>query len=136
MPVVRCRVSRRSPRASPARRPRRAPRRLAELTNEKSGDEIVRDEREPEHYHEDRQQEEDDAEDRDERGLAALAALLDVVQVLGLGLDRVHRPTECLAVEAAGVLRRSSWNAHRTMHYVTPTAPVGAPASASACGRC
>src|SRR6476620_4862443 len=78
---------------------------------------VVGRERETEHDEEDRQQKQDQTADRNERSRARLAALLDVVQVLGFGLDLLDRsrsPTERFSVEPSSVLPHLAQLAHHS----------------------
>src|SRR6478736_1268484 len=78
---------------------------------------VVGHERETEHDEEDRQQKQDQTADRNERSRARLAALLDVVQVLGFGLellDRSRSSTERFSVEPSSVLPHLAQLAHHS----------------------
>src|SRR6478736_3499640 len=78
---------------------------------------VVGRERETEHDEEDRQQKQDQTADRNERSRARLAALLDVVQVLGFGLellDRSRSSTERFSVEPSSVLPHLAQLAHHS----------------------
>jgi hypothetical protein len=68
--------------------------------------EVVRSEGEPEDQQDYREQEDDDPEDRDERGLSAFAFPFNLMQMVGFGFDLsdgASQPAERLPIEGAGM---------------------------------